>query len=45
MAVQCAEDNADDDECDADLKNMVCSHIIASMYYVVCNMYYVVCNM
>ena len=31
MAVQCAEDNADDDECDADLKNMVCCHIIASM--------------
>ena len=25
MAVQCAEENADDDECDADLKNVVCS--------------------
>ena len=23
MAVQCAEDNADDEECDADLKNVV----------------------
>ena len=25
MAVQCAEENADDDECDADLKNVVCT--------------------
>lgn len=27
MAVQCAEDNADDDECDADLKNLVCTFV------------------